>query len=74
MRTSVKIIVGVTSVVTTLVAVSMVMYLIKRNNEERRLDRIAEEGYETAHDILFPSRRDRIRRNRAGDIYRENFF
>ncbi len=48
------IIVGITSIV----AIGLIVLLAgktKKNRIMQRLDRIAEEGYETAGDILFPS-------------------
>jgi hypothetical protein len=42
--------------ITTLTAL-LVIYLIKRKKTEKRLTKVAEEGYETAEDILFPKKR-----------------
>ena len=38
-------------------AVIVVIKVTKNNNTERQLTRIADEGYETAHDILYPAER-----------------
>jgi hypothetical protein len=35
----------------------LIIQLIKRKKTEKRLNVVAEEGYETAEDILFPKRR-----------------
>jgi hypothetical protein len=35
----------------------LIMYLKKREKSKRKLHRVAEEGYETAEDILFPKRK-----------------
>ena len=37
-------------------AIVVVIKVTKNNNTERQLTRIADEGYETAHDILYPRR------------------
>jgi hypothetical protein len=38
-------------------ALVLVMYLKKREKSKKRLHLVAEEGYETAEDILFPKRK-----------------
>ncbi|MCO5234769.1 MAG: hypothetical protein M9933_00760 [Chitinophagaceae bacterium] len=38
------------------VVAGLVVYMLKKSEEQRVLDRIAAEGYETAHDVLFPDR------------------
>lgn len=35
-------------------ATALVVYTVRRINHRRRLSKVAEEGYETAHDILYP--------------------
>jgi len=40
----------------TLMAI-LIIQLIKRKKAEKRLTVVAEEGYETAEDILFPKRK-----------------
>ena len=40
----------------TLTAI-LVIEMIKRKKEEKRLTVVADEGYETAEDILFPKRK-----------------
>jgi hypothetical protein len=35
----------------------LIIQMIKRKKEEKRLTVVAEEGYETAEDILFPKRK-----------------
>jgi hypothetical protein len=41
----------------TLTALLIIQLMIKRKKTEKRLNVVAEEGYETAEDILFPKRR-----------------
>ena len=31
----------------------LVVYMVRRSEEKRMLDKVAAEGYETAHDVLF---------------------
>lgn len=56
MRTRKNITIGITSVA----AVCIIIFLVQKIKKEiifERLDRIAEEGYETAGDILFPNKK-----------------
>ena len=32
----------------------LAVYMVRRSEEKRMLDKVAAEGYETAHDVLFP--------------------
>jgi hypothetical protein len=51
----------------SIAAVALVVYLAgkrKRSNRNRRLNRIADEGYETAQDILYPISTKRMRKAR----------
>lgn len=36
-------------------AVGLVYYILKKSEERRILNKISAEGYETAHDILYPN-------------------
>jgi len=38
-------------------AVGILIYLTRRFNKSRILNAIAEEGYETAHEVLFPHKK-----------------
>lgn len=51
------------------IAIGMVVYLARRNKSNRRHARVAEEGYETADDILFPGKRPRSRRLHYGPVF-----
>lgn len=37
-------------------AAGIVLYAVSKKKQRRKLSRIADEGYEVAHDILFPDR------------------
>lgn len=37
----------------------------KKQKKQRRLSRVSDEGYETAHDVLFPLKIKRLKRDRA---------
>ena len=43
--------------------------IIRRINTRRNLDQVADNGYETAHDVLFPKRNIRSRKLRYGPIH-----
>ena len=75
MRTKQSITIGITSVA----AVCFIIYLVHRIKKEiifERLDRIAEEGYETAGDILFPKKKSDPKRKSAdfNDYSSNNVF
>ena len=53
MKLSHKIALGLCIVVTT----GVILHLAKRSRTTRMLSQISDEGYETAHDILFPGQK-----------------
>ncbi len=62
MRNGQKITIGITAIA----AVGVIIYVARKRRQKRiftRLDRIAEEGYETAGDILYPLKHTRSRKN-----------
>ncbi len=44
------------------IAVGVIVYLIQKDKAEKKSMRVADAGYETAHDILFPYKRPRWKR------------
>lgn len=71
MRNGSKITIGITLIT----ALGIVIYFARKKRQDRiftRLDMIAEEGYETAGDILFPLKRKKLKKNR--DYYDYNDF
>ena len=58
----------VTSVALTFSAIMLASSMLRRKN---RLIKIADEGYETAHDILYPSRADKYKLH-FGPVLPEN--
>ena len=62
------IIIGITS----LLAIGLTIYIAGKTKKDRmlqRLDKIADEGYETAADVLYPLRSPWIKRFRSTSIY-----
>lgn len=58
--------------ITALLAVGLAVFIAGKTKKDRmlqRLDKIAEEGYETAADILYPLKNPWIKRYRASDNY-----
>ncbi|HTD92787.1 MAG TPA: hypothetical protein VK644_03205 [Chitinophagaceae bacterium] len=49
-------------------AAGIVFYAWRRHKSSRMLRQVADEGYETAHDILFPEKRFKGRRLRYGAV------
>jgi hypothetical protein len=50
-------------------ATGLIIYAVRRyqrHETDKRLDQVADEGYETAHDILFPDRSQRRRKLQYG--------
>ena len=52
MKTSTKTLIGAAS----LAAVGLAIYMMSRQRRKNRLAHVADEGYETAHDVLYPNR------------------
>jgi len=49
-------------------AAAIVIYVARRINAERMLVKVSDEGYETAHDILFPNKNKGERKMQFGPI------
>jgi hypothetical protein len=61
-------IIGITSVL----AVGVALYIAGKTKKDRmlqRLDKIADEGYETAGDVLFPLKNPWIKRSRSSNYF-----
>ena len=68
MRNREKVLIGITSVL----AIGLAMYIVGKTKKDRmweRLDKIAEEGYETAADILYPLKGTWTKRYRTSGGY-----
>jgi len=48
--------------------VGLIVYVIRKKNTKKMLNQIADEGYETAHDILFPNKEKRDSRLQYGPV------
>ena len=57
---------GIITGISLLTLAGVILYIGRRYRisvvDKRRAEQVAEHGYETAHDILFPNRGRRIRR------------
>ncbi len=72
MRNREKLLIGIT---TSVLAIGLAIYIVGKTKKDRmvqRLDKIAEEGYETAADILYPLRGSWTKKYRAANDYSEN--
>ncbi len=68
MKNREKLFIGITAVL----AVRLAIFIAGKTKKDRmleRLDKIAEEGYETAADILYPLKNPLIKRYRASNHY-----
>lgn len=59
-----KIIVGVACVA----IIGLMIYTIRRQNTRGMLNQVANEGYETAQDLLFPDKYNRFKKLRYGPV------
>ncbi len=50
----------------------LVYYMLKKAEERRVLNRIAAEGYETAHDVLYPNRMQTGKKLHYGPVLPED--
>lgn len=48
--------------------VGAIIFVIRKKNTRKMLKQIADEGYETAHDILFPNKSKRDSRLQYGPV------
>jgi hypothetical protein len=67
MKTSDKIVMGLVSVA----VLGFVIYSIRRQKTKEMLRKVSNEGYETAHDVLFPNKTDRLSNLRYGPVLPE---
>lgn len=49
-------------------AIALVVYAFRRHQSNKRYQRVADEGYETAHDVLFPQKKHRGRKLQYGPV------
>jgi hypothetical protein len=49
------------AVITSAITVGVIYYFARKNKMNTRMARVADEGYETAEDILYPLRHNRKR-------------
>lgn len=49
-------------------AAAIVIYIARRVSAERMLIKVSDEGYETAHDILFPNQKKGEKKMQYGPI------
>lgn len=64
MKTSTKIIYGAAAIALT----GLIVYAVRKGNTERRVTEVAEEGYETAADILHPKTNSRFKKLHYGPV------
>ena len=64
MKKNERIILGVAA----LAATAFLIYTVRRKNARKRLTVVSDEGYETAHDVLFPNKKTRIENLRYGPV------
>ena len=53
------------------IATGLIIYTVRRQRSNQRHARIADEGYETAHDILFPAKRHKRKKVHYGPVLPE---
>lgn len=68
MKISTKISLGIAAIALT----GTIIYVTRSYNTRKRLLHISNEGYETAHDILYPTRYNRGRKLQYGPVLPED--
>lgn len=68
MKKTSKILVGVGLAAVT---AGLIIYAVRRQRTYQRHARVADEGYETAHDILFPANRHKRKKVHYGPVLPE---
>jgi len=68
MKKTSKILVGVGLAA---IAAGFIVYAVRRHRSNQRRARIADEGYETAHDILFPANKHKRKKVHYGPVLPE---
>lgn len=61
----------ITLVLAAVGAAAIVICAVRRIEKQRMLVKVADEGYETAHDILFPDKADKHNKLRFGPVLPE---
>ena len=54
--------------VSVVVAIGVIVASSRRKKATKMLDQVADEGYETAHDILFPGKKSHKKELRYGPV------
>lgn len=49
-------------IIASFFTLGIILLFLQKTKEEKKLDKIAQEGYETAEDILFPLKSQKYRR------------
>ena len=69
MKTSKKLLYGVAAIAFT----SLLVYAARRSNTKRRIAEVADEGYETAADLLHPKTNKRFKNLHYGPVLPEHY-
>ncbi len=69
MKTSKKIIYSAAAIAFT----SLLVYAARRSNTKRRISEVADEGYETAADLLHPKTNKRFKKLHYGPVLPEHY-
>jgi len=67
MKKSTKKMIGVAA----LTAIGVAAYIISHRKKHNRLSHVSDEGYETAHDVLYPDKNRRSRKLQYGPVLPE---
>ena len=65
MTTKNKTLIGIAGLVASLTTIGVIIYLSWKKNvkkQQEMLDKVADEGYETAYDVLYPLKKRQARR------------
>ena len=69
MKTSKKLIFGAAAIALT----GLLVYVTRRSNTKRRIAEVADQGYETAADLLHPKTNSRFKKIHYGPVLPQDF-
>ncbi len=70
MKTSKKVIYGAAAIAFT----SLLVYAVRKTNTKRRIAQVADEGYETAADMLHPKTNKRFKKLHYGPVLPHHYL
>ncbi len=64
----------ITFAAAAIACVGLLVYVTRKNNTKKRIMQVADEGYETAPDVLYPKENDRFKKLHVGPVLPHHTF